>query len=82
MTLDDTFILEESFPFHANSHNLAKFQTGGVMDIILGSGASKSYMSKSFYLRNTLLHHIPKFISNTRSIQVGNGQFVSALFII
>ena len=39
-------------------------------------------MFKSFYLRNIHLHHIPKFISNTRSIQVGNGQFVSTLFII
>ena len=82
MTLDHTFNLEENFPFYANSHTLANFQTGGVMDILLDSGTSKSYMSKSFYLRNTYLHHIPKFISNTRSIQVGNGQFVSALFII
>ena len=64
MTLDDTFNLEESFSLCANSHTLASFQTGGVMDILLDSGASKSHMSKSFYLRNTHLHHIP----NTRSI--------------
>ena len=82
MTLHHTFNLEESFLFYANSHTLANFQAGGVMDILLDSGASKSYMSKSFYLRNTHLHQIPKLISNTRSIQVGNGQFVSALSII
>ena len=34
MTLDDTFHLEESFPFHASSHRLDNFQTGGVMDIL------------------------------------------------
>ena len=42
MTLDDTFNLEESFSFYANSHTLANFQTGGVMDILLDSAASKS----------------------------------------
>ena len=58
MTLDDTFNLKENFPFSANRHTLDNFQTGGVMDILLDSGASKSYMSKSFYLRNIHLHHI------------------------
>ena len=82
MTPYDMFNLGESFPFYANSHTLANFQTGEVMDILLNSRTSKSYNSKSFYLRNTHLHHIPKFISNTKSIQVGNGQFASALFII
>ena len=28
------------------------------------------------------LHSLPKFISDTKNIQVGNGQFVSVLFII
>ena len=82
MPIDDTFNVEESFPLDAKSHTLANFQTGGVMDILLDSGASKNHMPKSFYLRNTCLHWSPKFISNTGSIQVGNGQFVSALFII
>ena len=81
-TLDNAFNLEESFTLYANSYILANFQTGGVMDILLDSEASKSYMSKSFCLRNTHLQHIPKFISNARSIQVGNGQFMSALYII
>ena len=40
MTIDDTFNLEESFPFYENSHTLANFQTGGVMDILLDSGTS------------------------------------------
>ena len=82
MTLDDTFNLKESFPFYANSHILANFQTGGVMDILLDSGASKSYMSKSFYLRNIPYTRFLNLYQNTRIIQVGNGQIVSALFII
>ena len=39
-------------------------------------------MSKSHYLWCKSLHSLPKFTSRTQRIQVGNGQFVSALFII
>ena len=51
-------------------------------DVLFDTGASKSYMSKSFYLRNKSLHHLPKFMSSIKNIQVGNGSFVSALFVI
>ena len=39
-------------------------------------------MSKSHYLHCTLLHSLPKFASKMHRIQVGNGQFVSVLYII
>ena len=39
-------------------------------------------MSKSHYFHCKLLHSLPKFASKTQSIQVGNGQYVSILFII
>ena len=39
-------------------------------------------MSKHFYLNNKCLHSLPKFINDRKNIQVGNGQFVSVLFII
>ena len=39
-------------------------------------------MSKSHYLCCKSLHSLPKFASQTQRIQVGNGQFVSVLFII
>ena len=39
-------------------------------------------MSKSFYMHCKPLHTLPKFASKTQRIQVGNGQFVSVLFII
>ena len=50
--------------------------------ILLDTGATKSYMSKSYYLQCKTLHALPKFSSNTRRIQVGNGQYVSVLFVI
>ena len=45
-------------------------------------GASKSFMSKSFYMQCKSLHSLPKFASRTQRIQVGNGQCFSVLFII
>ena len=45
-------------------------------------GKSKSYMSKTHYLRCKSLHSLPKFVSKTQRIQVQNGQYVSVLFII
>ena len=44
--------------------------------------ASKSYMSKSYYLRCKSVHVLPTFASNTQRIQVGNGQYVGLLFVI
>ena len=52
---------------------------GGKLDILLDTGASKSYMSKAFYLNNPHLH---KFQSAIRHLQVGNGALVPALFVI
>ena len=50
--------------------------------ILLDTGASKSFMSKSHYLCCKSLHSQPKFASRTQRIQVGDGQFVSVLFMI
>ena len=45
-------------------------------------GNTKSYMLKCYYLQCKTLHALPKFSSNTQRIQVGNGQYVSVLFVI
>ena len=50
--------------------------------ILLDTGVSKSFMSKSHYLMCKSLHLLPKFASKTQKIEVGNGQYVSVLFII
>ena len=39
-------------------------------------------MSKSHYVCCKSLHSLPKFASKIQRIQVGDGKFVSALFII
>ena len=50
--------------------------------LLLDTGVSKSYMSKTYYLRCKTLHDLPKFASKTQRIQVGSGQYVGVLFVI
>ena len=50
--------------------------------MLLDTGVSKSYMSKSYYLRCKTLHALSKFASETQRIQVGKRQCVGMLFII
>ena len=50
--------------------------------ILLDTGASKSFISKSHYLCCKFLHLLPKSASKTQRIQVQNGQLLSILFII
>ena len=51
-------------------------------ELLLDTGASKSSISKSYYMHCKSLHSLPKFVSKTQRIQVRNGVFVSVLFII
>ena len=55
---------------------------GTECQILLDMGASKFFISKSFYMQCKSLHSLPKFNSRTQRIPVGNGQCVSELFII
>ena len=55
---------------------------GTECQVLLDTGATKSYMSKSYYLQYKTLHALSNFSSNTQRIQVGNGQCVSVLFVI
>ena len=55
---------------------------GTECQILLHTGASKSFTSKSHYLHWKSLHSLPNLASKTQSIQVGNRQYVSILSII
>ena len=50
--------------------------------MLFDTGASKSYLSKSFYMANESLHKIPKFSTSSKGIMEGNGQYVPVLFVI
>ena len=61
---------------------MGKFLDGTECQVLLDTGASKSFMSKSHYLCCKSLHSLPKFASGTERTQAGNRQFISILFII
>ena len=49
---------------------------------MIDTSASQLYMSKSFYVQSRILHALPKFVPTMQRIQVGNGQYVAALFVV
>ena len=61
---------------------LGKLLDGTECQLPLDTAASKSFMSKSFHMHCKSLHSLPKFASKTQRIWIGNGQFVSVLFVI
>ena len=82
MTRDTKIKAEERFPITGQGFDSGKLLDGMECQILLDTGTMKSYMSKSYYLQCKTLHALPKFSSNTQRIQVGNGQYVSVLFVI
>ena len=82
MTRSTEVKAEDNFPITAQGYTKGKLLDGTECDILVDTGASKSYMSKSYFLRCKSLHSLPKFTSTTTRIQVGNGQYVGVLFVI
>ena len=82
MRQEDIMKAEESFPISEQGFIMGRILNGEKCKILLDTGASKSYVSKSYYLRCKAFHDLPKFASKTQRIQVGNGQYVGVLFVI
>ena len=82
MTREDIMKAVESFPISEQGFVMGRILNGEECQILLDTGMSKFYMSKSYYLRSKALHDLPKFASKMQRIQVGNGQYVGVLFVI
>ena len=82
MAQDKDLIVEQRFPISKSGYTVGKLVDGMECQILLDTEASKSFMSKLYYLCCKALHSPPKFALKTQRIQVGNGQYVSVLFII
>ena len=54
---------EESFTISEQGYTLGKLLDGTECQILLDTGASKSFMSKSYYMCCKSLHSLPKFAS-------------------
>ena len=82
MKREEVMKAEGSFPISEQGFVMGKLLNGEECQILLDTGASKSFMSKLYYLRCKSPHSLPKFASKTQRIQVGNGQYVGVLFVI
>ena len=82
MRREDLMKAEESFPISEQGFVMGRILNGEEYQIFLDTGASKSYMSKSYYLWCKALYDLPKFASKTQRIQVGNSQYDGVLFVI
>ena len=79
---NDKLKAEESFPISEHGYTSGKLLDGTECQLLLNTGASKSFMSKSFYMQCKSFHFLPEFALKTQRIQVGNGQCDSVLFVI
>ena len=61
----DKLKAEESFPISESGYTLGRLLDGTKCQLLLDMGASKSFMSKSFYMQYKSLHTLPKFASTT-----------------
>ena len=82
MTRSTEVKAEENFPITARGYTKGKLLDSTEYDILVDTGASKSYMSKSYFMRCKSLHSLPKFTSTMTRIKVGNGKYICALFVI
>ena len=82
MIRDHKMVAEEIFLMSEQGCLAGKLLDGTECQILLDSRASKSFISKSHYLHWRSLHLLPKFMLKTQRIQVGNGQYVSVLYVI
>ena len=82
MTRNTEVKAEENFPITAQGYTKEKLLDSTECDILVDTCASKSYMSKSYFMRCKSLHSSSKFTSTITKIQVGNRQYVGGLFVI
>ena len=74
--------VEEKFPISEQVYMVGKLLDSTECQIHLDIGVSKSFMSKSHYLRWKSLHSLPTFAYKTQRIQVGNGQHINVLIVM
>ena len=67
MTRDMINKAEEKFPISAQGYTNGKLLDNTECSILIDTGASKSYMPKSYYIQCKSLHALPKFASSMQS---------------
>ena len=69
MKWEDIMKAEESFPISEQGFVMGRILNGEDCHILLDMGGSKSYMSKSYYLRCKAINDLPKFFLKHRGFK-------------
>ena len=67
MTRDMIIKAEEKFPIFGQGYTNGKLLDNTECNTLIDIGASKSYMSKSYYMQCKSLHVLPVCFSNAKS---------------
>ena len=73
---------KHSFPFDTRSCVKASLPNGETFNILIDTGASRSYLSYGFYLECDYLKKLPTFKPLGPHVYMGNGERVPAIHII
>ena len=65
---NDKFKVEKPFPISEQGYTLGKLLDRSECQLFLDTGASNSFMSKSYYMHFKSLHSVPKFALKTQRI--------------
>ena len=77
-----TFPVDNHIPIDGRGVTEAFLMDNTPMKLFFDSGASRSYLSKTFYDANKSLHKLPKFVTTCTGIKIGNGSIIPTLFVI
>ena len=70
---NDKLKAEESFPISKQGYTLGKLLDRMECQLLLDTGASRSFMSKSYYICFKSLHSLPNLLQRHKEFRVGNG---------
>ena len=77
-----TFNFENHIPMDGRGMARANLMDQTPLKVFFDSGATRSYLSHTFYKATKTLHNLPKFTTTCTGIKIGNGSIVQVLFVI
>ena len=76
------FNFENHIPMDGRGIARANLMDQTPLKVFFDSGATRSYLSHTFYKATKTLHNLPKFTTTCTGIKIGNGSIVQVLFVI
>ena len=80
--ISDVFFPELHFPVYSNSHTHGYLHGVGMINILVDTGAHKSYMSKRFFDKSPGLHSLRRLPTVCSHLRVGDGYLIRSHFIL